>query len=75
MPIHEYNCHNCGHSFEVLVTGKAAPEVQCPACASPGGERLIGLPVARQKDNQKPATNCRGDGPPCGNSWCGRKGL
>lgn len=73
MPILEYNCRDCGCSFEILVTGKATPEVQCPDCSSTGVDRLIGLPGPGRVVDEKPATNCRGDGPPCGAPWCGRK--
>ena len=73
MPIQEYRCADCGESFEVLVMGKSTPHVECPKCASTTADRLIGLPGGVVET--KPATNCRGDGPPCGAPWCGRKGA
>jgi hypothetical protein len=39
-------------------------------------DRLIALPAAGPSSGpspSSPATNCRGDGPPCGAPWCGRK--
>jgi putative FmdB family regulatory protein len=74
MPLHEYNCRGCGQTFEVLVTAKSAPEVQCPGCLSPAVDRLIGLPGPGRVVDGNAATNCRGDGPPCGIPRCGRKG-
>lgn len=74
MPMYEYACRKCGHSFETLVTARAtATVVACPECESEDLEQLISLP-ARGKVTDGSATNCRGDGPPCGAPWCGRKG-
>ena len=41
MPLFEFRCCGCGHHFEALVRGAAAPT--CPACASDHLERLISL--------------------------------
>jgi putative FmdB family regulatory protein len=74
MPLYEYTCRKCGHSFETLVTARTtAVAVACPQCEGSDLEQLIGLP-AQGKVTDGPATNCRGDGPPCGAPWCGRKG-
>jgi putative FmdB family regulatory protein len=76
MPLYEYTCRKCGHTFEHLTTGGAtatATVVACPECASAEVDQVFGLP-AQGKVTAGPATNCRGDGPPCGAPWCGRKG-
>jgi putative FmdB family regulatory protein len=39
MPIYEYRCRRCGHEFEALVRGSAAPG--CPSCQSQDLERLL----------------------------------
>ena len=39
MPIYEYKCRSCGHSFEELVFGDPLPE--CPKCHSEETEKLI----------------------------------
>jgi putative FmdB family regulatory protein len=39
MPLYEYQCRPCGHSFEALVRG--ADEPRCPACSSHDIERLL----------------------------------
>jgi putative FmdB family regulatory protein len=31
MPLYEYRCKNCGHTFEELVLGQKEP-VACPEC-------------------------------------------
>jgi putative FmdB family regulatory protein len=74
MPLYEYACRKCEHSFEALVTARTATAVKCPKCESDELDQLIGLPAPGRVVEGQPATNCRGDGPPCGAPWCGRKG-
>ncbi len=35
MPIFEYRCKECGHSFETLLSASQADRVQCPQCQGP----------------------------------------
>ena len=74
MPLYEYTCQKCAHTFEALVSSRVAVAVACPKCASSDLDQLIGLPAPGRVTEGSSATNCRGDGPPCGASWCGRKG-
>ena len=39
MPLYEYECHRCGHRFEVLVLGKVRPV--CPNCQSEDLEKAF----------------------------------
>ena len=39
MPLYEYLCHGCGHRFERIVHGTAAPD--CPSCHARNPEKLI----------------------------------
>ncbi|MFM8275116.1 MAG: FmdB family zinc ribbon protein [Gemmata sp.] len=73
MPLYEYACRKCEHTFETLVTQKTADTVRCPECDATDLEKLIALPAAGRVVDGPSATNCRGDGPPCGAPWCGRK--
>jgi putative FmdB family regulatory protein len=42
VPIYEFSCRACGHSFEELVASPAkADEVACPKCGEADVERLI----------------------------------
>jgi len=69
MPIYQYECPKCEKGFEQIVSAKAADDVACPECGSSQVTRQFGVPA-------KPlpaATNCRGDGPPCGAPLCGRR--
>ncbi len=74
MPLYEYTCRTCEHTFEALVSGRTAAAQKCPKCAGEELDQLIGLPAAGRAAEGPAATNCRGDGPPCGAPWCGRKG-
>ena len=72
MPLFEYTCRKCEHTFELLGTTKTQADARCPACDSGDVDRVFGLPAAGRPTGDTPATNCRGDGPPCGAPWCGR---
>jgi putative FmdB family regulatory protein len=74
MPLYEYSCRKCEHTFETLVRLAGVRVVKCPRCDSEELDQLIGLPGPGRVVENQPATNCRGDGPPCGAPWCGRKG-
>lgn len=74
MPLYEYSCKSCEKDFELLVPSKDADAVRCPDCGGAEVSRHFGLPSAGRATAAAPATNCRGDGPPCGAAWCGRKG-
>ena len=41
MPLYEYSCRGCGHTFEALVRDSATPA--CPACQCQDLERLLSL--------------------------------
>jgi putative FmdB family regulatory protein len=43
MPIYEYACRGCGHGFEALVRGTAAPV--CPECNATDLDRVFSLPA------------------------------
>ena len=47
MPIYEYRCQACGHTFELLVFKTTVPA--CPACRSEALERLISLPAIKSE--------------------------
>lgn len=44
MPIYDFSCRACSHTFEALVR-KNTPA--CPECASEDLEKLVSLPVVR----------------------------
>ena len=61
MPLYDFKCRGCGHTFEALVRGSSA--VECPACKKDDVERLIssfgfsvrsaGLSAAARRSVQK----------------------
>jgi putative FmdB family regulatory protein len=75
MPLYEYTCRKCSHRFERLESSKISQVASCPSCHSEEVDRLLGLPGAGKVVTPTPATNCRGDGPPCGAPYCGRNSF
>jgi putative FmdB family regulatory protein len=66
MPIYEYACDACRHSFETWQSINDPPLQRCPACRAARARRLIsttsfalkgsGWYVTDYKPNKKPAT-------------------
>ena len=76
MPLYPYTCDACGHEFDKVVPSTiVAVSVACPSCDSPKVTRGFGLPAVVAVAPPRPATNCRGDGPPCGAVGCGRAAV
>jgi putative FmdB family regulatory protein len=53
VPIYEYVCKACDHTFEALVRGSKAPA--CEACGSENLERLISLPYVKSETTKAKA--------------------
>jgi len=53
MPIYDYSCRGCGHTFEALVRGSSIPS--CPECRSEDLERLPSLPAVRSESTKQQA--------------------
>jgi putative FmdB family regulatory protein len=66
VPLYEYDCRSCKHTFEELVFGDE--RVACPKCHGTKLERLISTPARPQSASGSDglAMACRSDGPPCG---------
>ncbi len=71
MPLYDYACRQCEHTFEALVFGDEA--VACPECQGNRVERLLSLP-ARPRSSSLPVACGDPSLPPCGAPWCQRKG-
>jgi putative FmdB family regulatory protein len=41
MPLYEYRCESCAHTFEVLVRGNT--DLKCPSCAGTELERQLSV--------------------------------
>jgi putative FmdB family regulatory protein len=70
MPLYEYTCRQCEHTFEELVFGNET--VTCPQCRTPEVERQLSVPARPQSAAVGLPSAC-GEGPPCGAPWCQRK--
>jgi putative FmdB family regulatory protein len=69
MPLYEYACQSCEHTFEALIFG--AEKVECPECEGSKVERLLSVPARPRTSAPSLPMNC-GEGPPCGAPTCGR---
>ncbi|MCS7046033.1 MAG: zinc ribbon domain-containing protein [Gemmataceae bacterium] len=75
MPLYEFHCPSCDHTFEELVFEDEA--VACPDCASQQVTKLLSLPgPPTSQIRPLPLASACGDPslPPCGAPWCQRKG-
>jgi putative FmdB family regulatory protein len=77
MPLYEYHCEPCDHSFETLV--RSMGDVACcPRCGSFEVAKLLSVPAAAQSRNghadQLPIHAEQGGGPAfgCGRPQCGQ---
>ncbi len=49
MPIYEYKCEACGHTFEAIQKMADAPLTECPDCKKPALKKLISAAAFRLK--------------------------
>ena len=49
MPIFEYACKKCGHTFEALLKSASDPAPECPECHATGAKRLLSRFAAASK--------------------------
>jgi putative FmdB family regulatory protein len=69
MPMYEYQCHDCEHSFETLVFDDQDP-VECPECHGHKLEQLLSLPGKGRVQGEGLPMNCNPNLPPCGPGCC-----
>lgn len=48
MPLYEYECSQCGHTFEVVQKAHAQPLKKCPKCSGPL-RKLLSAPAIHFK--------------------------
>ena len=69
MPLYEYACRQCDHSFEALVFSGGA-DVTCPKCQSRQVDQQLGLPARPRTEATALPTACNPNLPPCGPACC-----
>jgi putative FmdB family regulatory protein len=67
MPLYEYACQKCQHTFEALVFD--GESVECPECRGEKLERLLSLPGRPKTSDSLPLT-CNPNLPPCSPNCC-----
>jgi putative FmdB family regulatory protein len=68
MPMYEYACKKCEHTFEALVFN--GEKVECPECRSAKLQRLLSVPAKPQAAGKLLPMTCNSDAPPCGPACC-----
>ena len=68
MPLFDYTCKKCDHTFEALVYN--GEEVECPECHGRRVERQLSLPARPPAAGQSLPMSCDPRTPPCGPACC-----
>ena len=68
MPMYEYACQTCEHTFETLVFD--GEKIECPECQGDQLERLLSVPAKPRGDNGALPMACNTNLPPCGPGCC-----
>ncbi len=68
MPLYEYTCRDCEHTFETLVLNGEA--VACPECQGEDLERLWSVPAKPRAEGASLPMSCDPKLPPCGPGCC-----
>jgi putative FmdB family regulatory protein len=61
VPLYEYQCKNCGHTFEKIQSFSAPEEKECPKCGGPV-EKLLSAPAVQFKGTGWYVTDYAGKG-------------
>ena len=64
MPMYEYACQKCDHTFEALVMGDES--VECPECQSRKLDKLISVPGRPRTQSGGLPMTCDPNTPVCG---------
>jgi putative FmdB family regulatory protein len=67
MPIYDYQCNDCGKTYDVFhKVREVVEDVVCPSCNSPKHTRLIGAPSFSMSGKSSAAV----EAPSCANGNC-----
>jgi putative FmdB family regulatory protein len=68
MPLYDYSCRDCDHTFEALILN--GEKAECPECHSERTERLLSLPARPPAQDRSLPMSCNPNLPPCGPGCC-----
>jgi putative FmdB family regulatory protein len=63
MPIYDYRCTDCGHSFDHLQKLSDPLLIDCPACGESSLEKLLSAPAVQVRGSRSAAPMACGAGP------------
>ena len=72
MPIYEYHCDPCDHTFETLIRS-SSDAARCPRCGGVEVAKVLSVPAAAQTGRAHADLPIRGDTAPsfgCGRPQC-----
>ena len=58
MPLYEYQCEPCDHTFETLIRG-SGDVAHCPKCGSVEVAKLLSVPAAAHTGQRPALASCR----------------
>lgn len=68
MPLYDYSCKKCEHTFEALVFN--GDTVECPECHTSRVEKLLSVPAKPKVSDGSLPMSCNPKLPPCGPGCC-----
>ncbi len=80
MPIYEFQCNECGRTWEILLSPREIDLAACPECGSRNPKRLLSAPapagVGKAMPSRASERCCGAEGPPVAcsgpGSCCGK---
>jgi putative FmdB family regulatory protein len=69
MPLYQYVCEKCDHSFEALVFA-GDDDATCPQCESGRVAKQLTVPAAPPSESASLPMGCDASLPPCGPACC-----
>jgi len=57
MPLFDFRCRGCGHTFEALIRPHDAAAPQCPACHGVDLEKLLPIPAVTSPEKVQAAAD------------------
>ena len=70
MPVYDYHCDSCGHTWEARLSDPADHPAQCPNCRSEIIKRLFPAPYIARGTSRTPGPTCCGRPERCATPPC-----